>query len=132
MQEKWVFDKESFFDFLGFMIVHAPDFPEEDFLDPDEQLDIEKAFVELNDGIVLIGESVSKSQFNEMKAIVKKSLDCFRDGDEVGGTSAIQELDEIVKQVVKKSHQRDGTMGTGTAGNDRDRSSDASRPAERE
>jgi len=102
MEEKWVFDKESFFDFLGFMIVHAPDFPEEDFLDPDEQLDIEKAFIELDDGISIIGGTVDESQLTKMRDLASRSRLCFRNGDEIGGTELLQQLDEIVKQVASE------------------------------
>jgi hypothetical protein len=101
MDDKWVYDKDSFYDFLGFMIVHAPDFPEEDFFEDDEQLDIEKAFAELSEGLRFIVPLVPAVQAEKLKAIVQQSQLCFQSDDEQRGTALLQELDEMIKQVAK-------------------------------
>jgi hypothetical protein len=52
--QSWVYNMERFYEFPGFVTQIAPDFPEEDFLERDEQLNIPKGFQELHNGIVII------------------------------------------------------------------------------
>ena len=66
MTYAWVYDKESFFDFLGFMIVHAPEFPEEDFLEPHEQLSLESAFEQLKKGLAIVAGSLTEIEIAAM------------------------------------------------------------------
>lgn len=54
----WVRDKNSFWNFIGYVVLRAPDrFPVEDYLKPDEQMNLERAFVELSRGIQLMKSS---------------------------------------------------------------------------
>lgn len=48
----WVNSFEGLLDFLSLVMVHAPDdSPKEDFLNEDEQLTLENAFAEINEGM---------------------------------------------------------------------------------
>ncbi len=83
MTHRWFFDKESFFDFLGFVIVYAPDFPEEDFLEPNEQLDLERAFEELSNGLKIVWNELTKADAELGTRFLAVALKKFQDGDEV-------------------------------------------------
>lgn len=96
MAHAWVYDRESFFDFLGFMIAHAPEFPEEDFLEPHEQLTLESAFEELKKGLAIVTGSHPEIATDAMNNLVAKAYSCFDRGDEAQGTRLLQDLDECL------------------------------------
>ena len=46
--KRWIRDARSLSDFIGYVVIYAPDgFPEEDYLQPHEQMTLERAFDEL-------------------------------------------------------------------------------------
>ncbi len=48
----WVKDIDSLFDFIGYVVIYAPDrFPVEDYLAPGEQMTLAMAFDELRYGL---------------------------------------------------------------------------------
>lgn len=96
MTHTWVYDKESFFDFLGFMIVHAPEFPAEDFLEPHEQLNLESAFEELRKGLAIVTGLHTEIAIGAMNDLVAQAYSCFDRGDETQGTRLLQDLDECL------------------------------------
>jgi|GEM_PF-1735042 hypothetical protein len=96
MTQSWVYDKESFYDFLGFVIVYVPDFPEEDFLEPDEQLNLDSAFEELRKGIAIVSASHSKESVDAMNEIVVRAYECFKSDDQIEGTRFLQTLDDML------------------------------------
>ncbi len=96
MSHDWVFDKESFYDFLGYVAQCAPEFPEEDFLEDDEQLDTEKAFRELQNGLSIIRNELSESVFRDAQQRLDSSLMQYRNGDDIGGSRILQELDRMI------------------------------------
>ena len=99
MGSNWVYDVESFYDFLGFVAQCAPDFPEEDFLDADQQLDLEQAFRELRNGLGFVQNSVSESQFRRAEQLLGTAFDAFQNGDEIKGSHTLQEVDrELFKK----------------------------------
>ena len=51
----WVTDIDSLWEFIGLVVLSAPDdFEQEDFLEPEEQLNLELAFQELRNGVDFI------------------------------------------------------------------------------
>jgi len=91
----WVTSIQSFKDFLSLVIVHAPDdFPEEDFLKPQEQLDLESAFVELRHGLTLLANpGVSASSAASLASFLDRALVAYRSGDDIAGAHLLQELE---------------------------------------
>jgi len=91
----WVTSVPSFRDFLSLVIVHAPDdFPEEDFLGPDEQLNLDSAFQELRRGLSLLDNSgASASSNTSLVGLLDKSLAAYRAGNDVAGAHLLQDLE---------------------------------------
>lgn len=110
MAQAWVYDRESFFDFLGYMIVHAPDFPEEDFLEPHEQLTLESAFEELKKGLAFVTASHTEIAIGSMNNLLAKAYSCFDRGDEAQGTRLLQDLDECLhlKKHLERPWEKNG------------------------
>ncbi|MDT9111095.1 hypothetical protein, partial [Escherichia coli] len=74
-------------DFLSLVIVHAPDdFPVEDYLRPDEQLNLHSAYAELEHGISLFGAQRSKNyDGKELRRLLAESLKSYEAGCDVEG-----------------------------------------------
>ena len=53
----WVTDSPTLKEMLALAVIYAPDFPREDHLEDDEQLNLEKAFKEMRSGLVRFGNS---------------------------------------------------------------------------
>ena len=96
MTHTWVYDNESFYDFLGFVITYVPDFPEEDFLESDEQLNLDSAFEELKKGLAIASDSHSKASIDAMNELVLRAYDCFKSDDEIEGTRFLEKLDDML------------------------------------
>lgn len=92
----WVHDRNSFRDFLSLVIVHAPDdFPMEDYLEPEEQLNLQVAFRELSNGIdILASAGISPAQVTELHAILEKAFSEYQAGNDVKGAHALHELEK--------------------------------------
>jgi len=57
----WIQSYQEFYEFLAKILLCAPDdFPEEDYLPEDKQLNLERAYDELTKGLELVGR-VSKT-----------------------------------------------------------------------
>ena len=91
-------DISDYYNFLATVIVHAPDrFPSEDFLPPDEQLDLERAFTELRDGMEFISKRIVDSKAQEaLRQLLENSLEAYRIGDAMKGAKLLQNFEEIV------------------------------------
>ena len=91
----WVTSIQSFKDFLSLVIVYAPDdFPEEDFLEPHEQLNLESAFAELRHGLTLLAKSdMSVGSATGLASFLDKALVAYRSGDDIAGAHLLQEFE---------------------------------------
>lgn len=72
-------------DFLGYMILYAPEFPAED------QMTLERAFEELEHGL-----SVSGAGSSRMTTVLKDAYAAFQGGDREHGTRLLQEADGLL------------------------------------
>jgi hypothetical protein len=92
----WVSDVNSFYDFIGYVVLCAPDrFPVEDYLSSDQQMNLEKAFVELRKGVDLVVTAPDEKR-NELLQLVDKSLAAYESGDDVKGAHLLQDLEGLV------------------------------------
>jgi hypothetical protein len=90
-------DIESLRDFLGYAIVFAPEFPEEDFLDASEQMTLDSMLNELETGLVFVPGMVDDP---ERRALVRSMLvaarEAYESGDERLGAERLQDLDREI------------------------------------
>jgi recombinational DNA repair protein (RecF pathway) len=93
----WVKSESGFRDFLSLVIVHAPDeFPEEDFLEPEEQLTLDLAFDELRKGIELLSaRRVSPNQKQQLHELLKQAYSNYLNGEDVKAAHLLQELEVL-------------------------------------
>jgi len=91
----WVKSVAGFRDFLSLVIVHAPhDFPEEDYLQPHEQLNLRSAYAELEHGLSLLeAESNKSDDIQELRRLLAESLASFEAGREIEGAHLLQTLE---------------------------------------
>ena len=88
----WVKSVAAFRDFLSLVIVHAPDdFPEEDYLAADEQLNLERACAELHRGLeMLIADQRSPAPTSELRLMLDQALAAYKEGDDIKGAHLLQ------------------------------------------
>ncbi|CAN7252209.1 hypothetical protein [Rhizobacter sp. LjRoot28] len=99
----WIKNLGGFLDFLSLVIVHAPDdFPKEDYLGDDEQLTLERAFLELRDGMQFVAPKVSGgAALNALQAQLNQVLALYRQGDDVKGAHLLQDFEQRLLQEVR-------------------------------
>ena len=93
----WVKSDAGFRDFLSLVIVHAPDeFPEEDFLAPEEQLTLDLAFQELRTGVELLSKKrISAAQKRQLYELLQAAHSKYVAGLDVEAAHLLQELEVI-------------------------------------
>jgi len=90
----WVRDSSSFHNFIGYVILTAPTFPQESILSDDDQLDIDKAFDEIRKGMVMFQASVTDSRKRQkMVTLLDESLAAYRAGDKATGAQLLGDFE---------------------------------------
>src|SRR4051812_31014510 len=94
----WVRDISSLYDFLGYVVLRAPNrFPREDYLSDGEQMTLDRAFAELRHGVHLIERHFPGADARRgLSAILEQALASYRAGDEVGGAHKLQDFEKLV------------------------------------
>lgn len=88
----------GYVDFISYVLMNAPDdFPEEDYLQQDEQMNLEKAFDELRSGMPFVEESVTDSAtLTQLRALLDASLSAYRLGKSVEGARLLQDFEKLL------------------------------------
>lgn len=94
MPGHWYNDLEGFYDFYGLVMQYAPDFPEEDFLAPEEQLNLDSAFNLLVDGLSYLNPPLREDERSVILATFDEARQAFAVGDEIRGASLLQNLED--------------------------------------
>jgi hypothetical protein len=94
----WIRDIDSLYDFIGYVVLSAPDaFPEEDYLQPEEQMNLERAFEELRNGIGLIEPTMmNDTKRKDMLSLLDESLNSYRAGDDLNGAHRLQDFEALI------------------------------------
>ena len=89
-------DVHSFKDFLGMVIVCAPDnFVTCDWLSAAEQTDLKRAFEGLSYGLNLVEREFGTSDgLNRARVLVSESLEAYRSGSEIAGQQKLEVLEQ--------------------------------------
>lgn len=98
---------DSLYDFIGYVVLCAPNnFPNEDYLPPDDQMSLEKAFGELKDAVELIDSEVAPSRKREhLYGLLDQALAAYRSGDDFNGAHLLQDFqDQIFEPPDAKRH----------------------------
>jgi len=91
----WIESLEDLYEFISMVVVYAPnDFPKEDFLSDQEQLDLKKAFEELNRGMTFVAKKIpDPNKQHKLQELLDASLAAYRDGDNVKGAHLLQDFE---------------------------------------
>lgn len=84
---EWIKDVEDLRDMFSYVLLSAPDeFPLEDYLTPGEQMNLERAFEELQAGVA----RYVAAKAVECCAMLSAALAAYRRGDDVAGARLLQ------------------------------------------
>lgn len=94
----WVEDIDSLYDFIGVVVLRAPDkFKVLDFLPPEEQLTLDKAFYELRRGIDLIEPDMAdEAKRKHLASLLDQALEAYKAGDEFKGAHLVQDFQDLI------------------------------------
>lgn len=112
-------------DFLSYVVVSAPDdFPAEDYLQPEEQMTLDKAFSELLGELPAVRSLVKDEQrMAVLRELLRMSQEAYRSGDAARGAHILQEFEGLVwpkhklptrfeQEAVARVNGRQGSVGT--------------------
>jgi hypothetical protein len=85
---------------IAYVMAYAPDqFPVEDFLQPDQQMDLDKAFLQLRQGVLIAYPEESFAQRREeLNETLDSSYRLYRSGDD---DAAVRLLNSFQKEIFK-------------------------------
>lgn len=100
----WVKNFEGLLDFLSLVIVHAPDdFPKEDYLRDDEQLNLEMAFEEIGNGMQFVAKRIpDENILQQLRSYLDLSLAAYRQGNDVKGAHLLQDFERVILEQDRK------------------------------
>lgn len=94
-------DVHGFKDFLVEVVDGAPnDFMEMDWLSPDEQMNLDRAFVGLRYGLDLTARETGDSEsVAHCRALVEEAYAAYRAGQEMEGQRKLEEVENVLKRI---------------------------------
>lgn len=86
---------------IGYVVVYAPDeFPVEDFLAPDEQMTLDKAFSEFRRGLPVAYDRIKdKDAIPKAVELLEASYQAYREGDQRAGAFLLQDFDALLLEL---------------------------------
>jgi hypothetical protein len=94
----WVRDVSSLYDFIGYVVLGAPDrFPRENYLSEEEQMNLEKAFDELRRGVAFVeNDFPGADAARGLSLILDEALALYRAGNDVAGAHRLQDFEQLI------------------------------------
>lgn len=94
-------DLHGFKDYVGYVILCAPDmFPADDWLKPEDQMNLERAFVGLRYGLDLTATDKGETEVvARCRKLVDESYAEYKAGREVEGQQKLEEVDRLLSKI---------------------------------
>ena len=94
-------DLHGFKDFVVYVLSCAPDlFPEDDWRAPDQQMNLERAFLGLRYGLQLMATEKGESHLlNECRQLVDEALTEYRAGRDHDGQKKLEQVENLLRKV---------------------------------
>jgi hypothetical protein len=94
----WVDSIDSLYDFIGLVVLSAPDkFRNPDFLSSEDTLDLDRAFVQLRNGIALVLQDFPDAdKAGRLSRVLDESLALYKNGDAYGGAHRLQDFQDLI------------------------------------
>lgn len=101
MGSPWCSNLRELIDFIALVVLCAPDdFIEEDFLGPEEQLNLERAFDELRHGLRCAAQEVGAlPQIIEARTMLEEAYTHYREGRTNPGAWRLQDMEELLESI---------------------------------
>ena len=89
---------KNLYNAIGYVSICAPDkFPEEDFLEPEEQPNFENQFQRLRDAIAIIDPKIATPEMLPIiRSILEESYEAFKSGDRRAGVLLLNEWSALI------------------------------------
>ena len=89
-------DVEELYDFIGYVVLCAPDdFPNEDYLAPEEQMTLDRAYAELRNALGLLDPEVAAGKLDQASSLLEQSLAAYRAADVHSGAHLLQDFQDL-------------------------------------
>lgn len=97
-------DLHGFKDYVVLVLSCAPDlFPEEDWLPPGQQMDLERAFVGLRYGLAVAKKEVGELPLLERcRELVDQAYAEYQAGRDMAGQVKLEEMDQLLRKLPSK------------------------------
>jgi hypothetical protein len=94
-------DLHGFKDFVTEVITGAPgDFMQMDWLKPEEQMNLERAFVGLRYGLqITASEKGESALLDTSRQLVEAAYRDYRSGDEVAGQAKLEQMEKLIRKL---------------------------------
>lgn len=89
---------EDIYNHIGYVVLCAPDrFPIEDYLRADEQMNLDRAFEQLQEGVTIAyPDDFHPEKRAPLNSLLEMSLAAYRSGDDVEGVRLLQEFQDNI------------------------------------
>ena len=89
-------DADGLYDFIGYVVLCAPDdFPNEDYLAPEEQMTLDRAFAELHNALPLLDPEVAAGKLDLASSLLEQSLAAYRAANVHSGAHLLQDFQDL-------------------------------------
>ena len=91
-------EARDLWDFIGYVVLCAPNaFPQRDYLAPEEQMNLERAFEEMRIGLdVFSPRKLTDTKREKALSLLEESLNSYRTGEEVKGAHVLQDFGFVI------------------------------------
>jgi len=90
----WIANGQGLKEFLSYVLVYAPNFPEEDYLEDSEQMTLTKAFEEIRAALVFVPDCAEPGERQRVLAALSDAERAFAGGHERDGCRILQAFQE--------------------------------------
>ncbi|GAB2615475.1 hypothetical protein GCM10027191_09240 [Novilysobacter erysipheiresistens] len=94
----WIDNIDSLYDFIGLVVLSAPDqFRNPDFLAQDDVLDLNRAFVQLHNGIsFVVRDFPDADSGGRLSNVLDEALAMYKAGNTQGGAHRLQDFQDLI------------------------------------
>lgn len=91
---EWVKSRSTLRSMINFVIIHAPEFPREKFLSPEEQLTLDVAFRAMEEGLRFVeGLPQDAERVERLKLLLSRAKSAYAKRDRRAGGLLMQEVE---------------------------------------
>jgi len=103
---RWVCDLPGLYDFIALVVLDAPDdFPVLDYRAAEDQLNLERAFAELREGLGFVEKRETEPELHDrLHSVLNAALSAYQSGNRVAGAHLLQDFQGAIFSANQDSH----------------------------